>query len=696
MEKSKYFGLHRVMEPKGTVPVTAWKMDNSRRLCDGEVCIRLEKVHIAWDSFSQICSYCGFDVRKVKARILQIVEERGKLHNPYTGSGGLLTGVIEEVAQDVDLQGLTVGDRVICLTSLGAIAMHIDEINDVDFNYGQITCTGYAIVFAASSVVRDYEEVNLKHLLCAIDESGNYVGIRRAVATLHARRVVVIGSYPLTTTLLYIQMLKENCGENAYIDLILDKGATGSLTEAEISAFFTSEVRKTCFVNLSQPMEALRIFAETCGMAMPVDAVINLEDIVGTETLATFIVREQGMVFYTSLKNTYSMGIILTEALGKEVNAYALDGYTKDAHGTAITLVDKMKDKLDALDRLFAMQKEKRSGERADGQKENSATAAERIDDFVYESPVTGAMVEEALNVAQYDCNVIIQGETGVGKEKVLQLIYQNSPRHGKPCIKINCATIQENLAESEFFGYEKGAFTGAQAGGKAGYFELANNGTLFLDEIGALSLSMQTKLLRVLQENTYYRVGGTEQKHVNVRVICANNVPLQKLISEGKFREDLYYRLNICCIDVPPLRERTEDIHCLADAFLKNYSKKYGMAKEFSPEAMVRLEAYHWPGNVRELENVVHRLYINARTGVIDEETVSHMLGNAAYAEMILNIRREVGQSDTIDFCRIIEEQEKRMIAYALKREGTTRKAAEFLHLPQATLARKKRRYGL
>ena len=153
-----------------------------------------------------------------------------------------------------------------------------------------------------------------------------------------------------------------------------------------------------------------------------------------------------------------------------------------------------------------------------------------RIEDFVFMSPVTADLVDNALNVAKYDCNVIIQGETGVGKERILDLIHQNSERKGKPCVKINCATIQENLAESEFFGYEKGSFTGAAATGKEGYFELANNGTLFLDEIGSLPLAMQSKLLRVLQENSFYRVGGTKPKNVNVRVICANNIPLKKI----------------------------------------------------------------------------------------------------------------------------------------------------------------------
>ena len=206
----------------------------------------------------------------------------------------------------------------------------------------------------------------------------------------------------------------------------------------------------------------------------------------------------------------------------------------------------------------------------------------------------------------------------------------------------------------------------------------------------------MQSKLLRVLQDSTYYRVGGTEQKYVNVRVICANNISLRKLVEEGKFREDLYYRLNICSIDVPPLRERKEDVLCLAEAFLKTYSRKYGVEKEMSPGALERLEAYHWPGNVRELENAVHRLYISEREPIISEDTVDQLLNDSVYEEMIINLKKELNRNDKMDFNHIIEEQEKRLIAYALKKEGTTRKAAEYLNLPQATLARKKVRYNL
>ena len=691
----KDFGVSRVMEPKGAVPATAWKLDNQRQISPKEIRIRLEKVHIEWDNFNQICSHCGYDEMRIKARIMQIIEERGKLHNPFTGSGGLFMGTIEEIGSEVDAEGLKVGDRVFSQSSITGMAMHIDRITRFDFNYGQMECQGYVICFEATSLIQYTGKVSAKYLLTAIDEEGNFLGVRQAVSEGNVERAVIIGGN-LVTTLLYAQILRDCFGENTRLTAVLDKHSLGNLTEAEIISAFQPVIEHTCFVDLSQPLEAWQQIMDEERNDQPVDAVINLEDISGSETLATLLVREHGTVFYASLQNNYSVGILVADSMGKEVTPYSLDGFDKDAYDYAVKLIQAVSPNLERLDSIYSVKKKKRFNGRMGRRGSTTSDAVQRIDDFVYQSPVTRAMVEEALNVAQYDCNVIIQGETGVGKEKVFNIIHQNSPRQGKPCVRINCATIQENLAESEFFGYEKGSFTGAQNTGKEGYFEIANNGTLFLDEIGSLSLNMQSKLLRVLQDNTFYRVGGTEQRHANVRVICANNVPLRKLVEEGKFREDLFYRLNICSIDVPALRDRKEDILCLAEAFLKNYNKKYGVDKVLSPEAVEKLEEYHWPGNVRELENVIHRLYISERDRIIGGETVEHLLNDTVYEEMIINLRKEVSREDMVDFNQIMEEQERRLIAYALKKEGTTRKAAEYLNLPQATLARKKIRYGL
>ena len=206
----------------------------------------------------------------------------------------------------------------------------------------------------------------------------------------------------------------------------------------------------------------------------------------------------------------------------------------------------------------------------------------------------------------------------------------------------------------------------------------------------------MQSKLLRVLQESTYYKVGGVEPKHVNVRVICANNIPLKKLVNDGAFREDLYYRLNICMINVAPLRMRKEDIVCLAESFLESYSKKYGINKTFSNGALEELQGYHWPGNVRELENTVHRLYISEKENEIDRMAVDMLINESIYEFETVDIRKEFSSEENMDLNSIMDKQEKKLIEFALKKCKTTRAAAEFLNIPQATFARKKLKYNL
>lgn len=220
-------------------------------------------------------------------------------------------------------------------------------------------------------------------------------------------------------------------------------------------------------------------------------------------------------------------------------------------------------------------------------------------------------VIEKAIRIARLDTTVLLTGESGTGKEIIANLIYKNSNRFEKPFIKVNCAAIPETLMESEFFGYEKGAFTGASEQGKKGFFELANEGTLFLDEIGELSIPMQSKLLRVLQEKEIMRIGGKETIPIDVRIIAATNINLKKAIEEGKFRDDLYYRLNIIPIDIPPLRERKEDIGKLTRYFVEKFNREYKLNKNISDDVIELLEAYHWPGNVRELKNIIERVVV-------------------------------------------------------------------------------------
>ena len=291
--------------------------------------------------------------------------------------------------------------------------------------------------------------------------------------------------------------------------------------------------------------------------------------------------------------------------------------------------------------------------------------------------------------VAETDSTILILGESGTGKELVARTIHYNSPRKNKPLIPINCGAIPETLLESELFGHEKGAFTGASAT-RIGRFELADGGTIFLDEIGDMSPTLQVKLLRVLQQREFERVGGVRTIKVDVRIIAATNIDLEHAVHEGKFREDLYYRLNVIPVVIPPLRERADDIPLLMDHFLSHFNKtKKRDIKGFSPAAMDILISYPWPGNIRELENLVERLIILKGNGTIcpddlPEKFISHTLNNEGALHITLP---ETG----VNLKDVVEEFENNLILQAMqKAQGVKNKAAQLLSLNRTTLVEK------
>ena len=239
--------------------------------------------------------------------------------------------------------------------------------------------------------------------------------------------------------------------------------------------------------------------------------------------------------------------------------------------------------------------------------------------EIIGQSSSLRALLEQVAQMADTDCTALIIGETGTGKELIARAIHDRSPRKDKPLIKVNCAAIPKDLFESEFFGHEKGAFTGATTR-RMGRFELANGGTLFLDETGELPIDIQAKLLRVLQEQEFERVGGQSTQKVDVRIIAATNRNLSEHVAQKSFREDLYYRLNVFPLEIPPLRERQEDVGLLAQHFILKYANKYGKSVEgITDNALKGLQEYSWPGNIRELENVIERAVILSRGAVLE-----------------------------------------------------------------------------
>lgn len=308
---------------------------------------------------------------------------------------------------------------------------------------------------------------------------------------------------------------------------------------------------------------------------------------------------------------------------------------------------------------------------------------------LVVNSPEFGEVLQLASNIAGVDSTVLILGESGVGKEVVAKFIQDLSDRKDKPFIKINCGAIPENLIESELFGYETGAFTGARSKGKPGLIELAHEGTLFLDEIGELPLNLQVKLLRVLQERRLVRIGGTSEKEVDIRVIAATNKDLHKMTMEGKFRLDLYYRLNVVPIEIPPLRKRKSDIIPLCYHFIDYFNNKYGCNKDITPAAQEVLLEYGWPGNIRELENIVERLVVTTTKDVIDEKDLPLFLFKDENV-----ICQGIMVDNIIPLKDAVNMVEKKLIQEAFKKYNTTYEMARVLGINQSTVVRKIQKY--
>jgi PAS domain S-box-containing protein len=325
--------------------------------------------------------------------------------------------------------------------------------------------------------------------------------------------------------------------------------------------------------------------------------------------------------------------------------------------------------------------------ETASVKKESPPSFSSGISDVVFSSDIMRKLLMLVAKVAQTETTVLISGETGVGKEVIAKIIHQLSPRNHKPFIKVNLSSIPEELFESELFGYQYGAFTGALKTGKKGLVQAANGGTLFLDEISEITPGMQIKILRLLQEKEVLPVGSTESKRFDVRFLAATNRDLKTLVQSGKFREDLFYRLHVVPIRIPPLRERKEDIYTLLEYFKNNLCTRYGTKKYFTSTAMQLLMDYSWPGNVRELQNTIERVFAVYSQNEINEE----MLFGEIYLEQnpgerkspVLKSGVHIFERDLIN--RILRDN-----------KGNLEMTAKSLGVHRTTLLRKLRKYAL
>jgi len=365
-------------------------------------------------------------------------------------------------------------------------------------------------------------------------------------------------------------------------------------------------------------------------------------------------------------------------------------------HGTIDNAISSMKTgaydyltkpcRLDELTNVIQKAYEKVRLLRRNNILESELVRRDAFTEVIGESHLFRETLDMAVKVAGTNCTVLIQGESGVGKELIARLIHHSSPRKGKPFVVVDCSSLQETLLESELFGHEKGAFTGAYSL-KHGLLEVADSGTLFMDEIGEISPGIQAKLLRMLESGTFRRVGGTRDTKVDVRIVVATNRNLIRMTQEDKFRDDLYYRLNVICISIPPLRNRKEDIPMLVKYFLKNVPGVGAVDKEVTSDAMELLMRYEWPGNIREVQNVVHRAAILSE----DEFIKPGDLPSKFYGETIF------ASGSGKDILTPLEDIEKRYISMLLERfHGHRGKVARALKMSERNLYRRIRKYGL
>ena len=385
---------------------------------------------------------------------------------------------------------------------------------------------------------------------------------------------------------------------------------------------------------------------------------------------------------YVKQKNKNTFVIVMTAfgTIENAVHALKLGAYeyiTKPfSYDELFMLLDKIQDYKNLVNENLKLKK---------------ALASPR--QIIGNSPAMKKILDTVETVAQSDFSILIVGETGTGKELIADAIHNQSNRKDKPFIKINCAALSETLLESELFGHEKGAFTGAVKM-KKGRFEMADQGTIFLDEVDDIPLSMQVKLLRVLQEKEIERVGGGSTISVDVRVIAASKTNLQEKVKQKKFREDLFYRLNVVPINIPPLREHLNDIPDLVNYFLLKHNVT-NKIESFSQHCIDELAKYNWPGNIRELENVVQRLIAFSSGKIITAENLpgnikSGELNNEIFNSSILNDR-------AVSFEKLSEEFEKRLLSWAIKKANQNKsKASDLLQLSRSTFRSKLAKYGM
>ncbi len=687
------YGINRVMEPKAVLPPSAWRLDNRRDIEPGEIRISVRRIHLEATSFKQISLECSNDEEKMRRKILDITLQRGKLHNPVTNTGGMLYGVVEEIGSEYpNEKNLKVGDEILCNASLSGIPLSLAAVGEIYRAYTQVEAEGYAIAFGKIPLIRRPAGLPVDLLLFALNESGTLYRVGREA--VGKKNILVVGNN-MMMNLLFGYAARKMAGGEAEIHCLLDSKTDIAIRGRSFEALMKEVFDQIHHVDILKPVDCIRQLNAEGGF----DLSVNCADIPGAETVNVLATRSGGTVIFANFINNYNIALYITESTSRQLNIICAEGYTEAYDEFDIQMVRELAPHLEWAIPLGAEPVEDLNYPLSREERILQQTGFRQAlaEEFVCESRVMVQALEEMLSVSKYDCNVMITGDTGVGKEKAASLIQKNSSRNMQPFLKINCAAIAPSLMESEFFGYEKGAFTGAGQTGKKGYFEMADNGTIFLDEVGELPLGIQAKLLRVVQEGEFFRVGGTRPVKTNVRILSATNRDLEKLMEEKRFRRDLYYRLNVFPIRIPGLSERRSEIPALVQHFVEKYNQAFSIQKEMEEGAVEYLQQCEWPGNIRELENAVQRILISSRGNVISLWDVFKALKVELFAEQVTEAEESAAPGEgEIPLERLVEAFERNIIRRAGEKHGSSRRTAKALGISQSQLIRKRKKYRL
>ncbi|WP_034849537.1 sigma 54-interacting transcriptional regulator [Clostridium hydrogeniformans] len=683
MSKIYDYGENRCLEPKNSFPHSAWKLDNKAYINSTELLIKVSVLKLDSNSFKQIFIECDGDENRIKNKILNIVESRGKLHNPVTGTGGILYGKVKNMGINYhNIYKLKSNDNVISLTSLAITPLSINKILSIDSSTGQVYIDGEAIIFSGCPIMKVNNDLPLPLLLAVLDEAGSAVNTYNLAKPTD--RILILGASGVMGLICGYAARKKlkNTGKLVGIRLDTDKDFNN-----KVSTIF-DEIYS---IDAMKPLEAYESLLKKEDLF---DLTINCINNSGSELFSILSTTNKGSLYLSSLGSNYKTTCVSAEGMGRDINIIGYKGYTEGHADFTLQMLKEdpglkelIKNRLKKNNALPSLSNKVRVNNI-----ESNMLKDISLEEYIFKSEEMKKVLDNALKVANFDCTVLVTGESGVGKEIIINLIHKSSDRNFKPCIKINCASIPKNLLEAELFGYEGGAFTGAHNHGKMGFFEMANGGTLFLDEIGDLPLPLQVKLLRAIQEKEIYRVGGTTPIKIDVRILAATNKNLSLEVSKGSFREDLYYRLHVFPIHIPPLRERSDDIIPLINHFIYKYNKKFKLSKSIHGNTLCLLLEHKWPGNIRELENFIQRLLISSEESIIMPKDVNKILG--------INSLNKDSSSKDLDYIPnlkvALEELEISILKNAKKKYPTTRKLANALGISQSSLVRKLSKYNL